>query len=73
MNNRSTGNFITGLILGAVIGLAAGMLYAPQPGSETRELLKEKAEKVKEKAKEVAQKVRHTTEEITKKTPESLD
>ena len=44
MNDRDSSSFITGLILGTVVGLAIGFLYAPQTGKETRELLKEKAE-----------------------------
>ena len=41
MNDRNASSFLTGLILGAVVGLAIGFLYAPQSGKETRELLKE--------------------------------
>lgn len=33
--------FIEGLFLGAVIGGALALLFAPQPGSETRKWLKE--------------------------------
>ena len=42
--------FAVGFLVGAVVGLAVGFLYAPRPGQETRELLKEKAERAREKA-----------------------
>jgi gas vesicle protein len=38
------------LILGAVVGAAIALLYTPQPGTETRRLMKEKALEIKEKA-----------------------
>ena len=58
--------------MGAVVGLAIGFLYAPQPGEETRELLKEKAEEVKEKAAEVAERVKETAVEAKRKAEEKL-
>ena len=42
-----------GLLLGAAIGLALGILYAPKSGAETRYMLKEQAHEAKEKAEEV--------------------
>ena len=38
-----------GIMVGAVMGLAIGMLYAPRPGEETREILKEKTGEFKHK------------------------
>jgi len=52
MSNRDT--FAFGFLIGAVVGVAIGFLYAPKPGKETRALLKEKAGEVMEKAKELA-------------------
>jgi gas vesicle protein len=49
MNKDTGGRFFAGLILGAIIGAAVGLLYAPKPGTETRRLLKEKALSIKEK------------------------
>lgn len=64
MADKDTGlSFSTGFIFGAVVGVAIGFLYAPKPGKETRELLKEKAEKAREKASEVAEKTKETAAE----------
>ena len=47
MTVKDTGTgFGIGFIVGATIGLLIGFLYAPQPGVETRKLVKEKAEKM---------------------------
>ncbi len=36
-------------LIGATIGLALGILYAPRSGKETREMLKRKMEEMREK------------------------
>jgi len=73
MSEKDSGiNFTIGLLLGAVVGVAIGFLYAPKPGKETRELLKEKAEAVKEKAAEVAEKAKEAAAEAKKKVEEKL-
>lgn len=70
MESQSDRWFGVGFIVGTVLGLAMGVLYAPRRGEETRIVLrekadvaKEKAEVVLEKAKEKAQSLRHKTEE----------
>ena len=64
--DRGSG-FAIGLIVGAVLGLAIGFLFAPRSGEETRRLLKEKAETARERAAEVTRKVRATAGEAVKK------
>ncbi len=44
--------FFTGLIIGAVVGLAIGILSAPRPGEETRQMIKEKLDEVGKKIKQ---------------------
>jgi gas vesicle protein len=58
MNRDSESGFFTGLIMGALIGVVVGFLYAPQSGTETRRLVKEKAEVVKERASKAAGRVK---------------
>ena len=36
------GKFLAGVVLGALIGAAAGVLLAPQSGEETRKIVKQK-------------------------------
>jgi gas vesicle protein len=47
---RQVTNFITGLILGAVIGAGVALLTAPGPGRKTRKRLKRAAAGVRETA-----------------------
>jgi gas vesicle protein len=73
MSNRDTGNFFTGMIIGAVVGLAVGLLFAPQSGEETREMIKRKADIAREKAAEVSDKVKKTSADIKDKLQSQLD
>ena len=52
-DKEGSSSFLMGFILGALAGVAVGFLYAPKPGKETRDLLKEKTGEFKEKAGEV--------------------
>ena len=45
-------DFFGGILLGAIIGAAVGLLLAPQSGEETRELLNEQARDLGDKVKE---------------------
>ena len=58
MNKDSGAGFFTGLMVGALIGVVVGFLYAPQCGSETRQIVKEKAASLKEKASSTVGKVK---------------
>jgi gas vesicle protein len=41
--DKSTGKAIVGFIFGAAVGMAAGLLFAPRSGAETRKNLEKKA------------------------------
>lgn len=43
-------NFTMGLLVGAMFGVAIGLLLAPQPGTETRERLRREGERLRERA-----------------------
>lgn len=68
----SGASFAVGFLLGAVVGIAIGFLYAPKPGEETRALLKEKVEMAAEKAKETAEKAKKTAVKAEKRVEERL-
>ncbi len=55
---QSWGSLGMGFILGAVVGVAIGMLYAPRPGVETRAMIADKADEVKEKVSEAVDMVK---------------
>ncbi len=55
---RNWGNLGLGFLLGAVVGVAIGMLYAPRAGIETRAMISEKADEVKEKVNEAVDMVK---------------
>lgn len=50
-SNFSTGSLIIGVLIGAVAGLAAGILLAPDKGTETRKKLKEKGNELADNVK----------------------
>jgi len=58
MDKDSGSGFFTGLIMGALIGVVVGFLYAPQSGTETRRLVKEKTGVVKERVSKAANRVK---------------
>ncbi len=66
MNRDTSSGFFSGLLMGAVIGAAVALLYAPQPGTETRRIVKEKALEVKEKAAKAASKIRESVSSVIK-------
>ena len=46
----SRNNLISGLLAGAIIGAAAGILFAPKPGRETRQVVGAKAVDFRDRA-----------------------
>ncbi|MHB8085172.1 MAG: YtxH domain-containing protein [Dehalococcoidia bacterium] len=66
MNREASTGFFSGLILGAVVGAAVALLYAPQPGTETRRMVKEKAVAVKEKAAKALGRIKESASSLSK-------
>ena len=64
--DRSSIGFGVGLLLGVLGGIAAGILYAPKPGEEMRE-------KVKDTVCELAEKYSPEVNEAKKQAMESID
>lgn len=50
MNSDSIKGFSLGLIAGALIAASVALLYAPQEGQKTRQLIKDKATEVRDRA-----------------------
>ena len=66
MTRDSMNGFFSGMMMGAVIGAAIALLYAPQSGPETRQLVKEKALEIKEKAAKAAGKIKESVTAVVK-------
>jgi gas vesicle protein len=75
---NSTSKILTALAAGAALGLATGILFAPDKGSETRKKIKDKGRKLseevknkinegKEKANHLKDNLRESLTDITKK------
>lgn len=71
-NTSSSRLFGTGFMLGMAIGLVIGFVYAPGPGEETREIIKEKAEEVKVKASSIVEKAKEKAAEVKRQGEETL-
>lgn len=67
MSNKSF--FTEGLILGALVGSIAGLLFAPQSGEETRKKLKQ----LKEENQDLIDETKETTEKLIAKTKKSIE
>jgi gas vesicle protein len=52
--NPPAGFFMLGMLLGAAVGAAIGLLYAPQPGSDSRHELADWAEQQAARARTAA-------------------
>lgn len=73
---NSSGKILTALVAGAALGVVAGILFAPDKGSETRKKLKEKGRKfrkdVKEKFREGKAKFEEMAENMKEKAEEMV-
>jgi gas vesicle protein len=57
-DTQDLGSFLSGLIIGGLIGAAVALLMAPQSGEETRELIRDKSIELKDRAVETAEEAR---------------
>lgn len=53
-NNRSSGLFVGGLLVGAALGTITGLLVAPRSGRETRSFLRKSADALPELAEDLS-------------------
>lgn len=56
------GSFLSGLIIGGLIGAAAALLLAPQSGEETRTVIRDKSIELKDRASDTAEEARARAE-----------
>ena len=55
MANDNDTNFSSGFIIGGILGLVGGLVFAPRPGEETRAILTEARNEWREKAKDLTE------------------
>lgn len=67
-------NFLKGLVFGAVIGAAAGLLFAPRSGNQTREKLIAELDEATELTNELNNSLNHFKQALseTKRTAETV-
>jgi len=63
-------DLLKGMVIGAVIGATAGLLFAPKRGEETRKALMKNLEKIKD---EIADKLSHVGKMTKEKYDEIVD
>ena len=66
----STGTFLVGTVIGAVVGATAALLLAPKSGREVRETIAQQAEDIKLKSIELTNVAMGKTEDFTKQVQE---
>jgi gas vesicle protein len=65
MSEKSEGvDFLAGFFIGALVGAAVALLFAPQSGEETRILIRDKGIELRERADELGDEARKRAEEF---------
>ena len=75
MSDRDSefGAFLTGFVVGGLVGAAVSLLFAPQSGEETRAIIKEKSIELKDKAVETVEEAYSRAEAAAKEAKARAD
>ena len=77
MDKNEVSGLSTGFIMGVLVGATIGFLFAPLPGKETREVVREGAKKVRARTAEMADDMREvvteTYEDVKGVTAEAIE
>jgi len=66
-DNGGSAWFVAGFIVGGLVGFAAGLLMAPQPGEQTQAQLRERGIELKGMAEDLALEAKKRAEELQEK------
>ncbi len=72
-DNNDFITFLTGMVIGGLVGAATALLLAPASGEETRAALRDKSLELKDRAVEYSQDVQLRAEKAMEDTREQLD
>jgi gas vesicle protein len=64
--NGDFASFVSGLVIGGLVGAAAALLLAPQSGEETRTMIRDKGIELKDQVEQTASDTRARAEELAK-------
>jgi gas vesicle protein len=67
-----SGEFLGGILLGALIGAALGLLFAPEAGDELRQQIKDRAGDYKDKAVEKGSQLLEKGKEVAREKKEQI-
>ena len=68
-----SGDFLAGFLVGALVGAAAALLFAPMSGEETRVMIREKGLELGQKADEMSLEARKKAEDLQHQAKERAD
>jgi gas vesicle protein len=69
MADKTSGaDFLAGFVVGALVGAAAALLFAPQSGEETRALIRDKGIELQERSVEMSEEARRRAQELQEQT-----
>jgi gas vesicle protein len=71
--SNGAGKFWGGLIVGTAIGAAAGILFAPKSGKETRQALKKSTQDLPKLAEQLGSNVQYQADRITEQAQRAID
>lgn len=63
-DKTSSVDFLAGFIVGALVGAAAALLFAPQSGEQTRTLIRDKGVELKDRADDLSLEARRRADEL---------
>lgn len=66
-NENNSGAFVGGVIIGATIGVVAGVLAAPRSGKETRQFLRKSADALPELAEDLSTSIQLQADRLSEK------